>query len=174
MALARKLRHALPFQVAAVCYRVNGHGIEFLLVNTNGGKKWTFPKGSPSSFLSHSQAAAREAMEEAGVDGKIEARHFSLYLHSKGVFWKLPGVTEYVVAAFLMEVKHVGNSCEPERNPTWFKASDAKDILAKGREVKYARELNAVIDKAVDRIRVRHHLEKPPVHPQTDASARPR
>ena len=120
MVLSRKARHALPFQVAAVCYRMNGRGIEFLLVNTNGGNKWTFPKGSPSSLFSHSEAAAREAMEEAGVHGQIEPRHFSLYLHSKGVFWKPPGVTEYVVAAFLMEVERSGNSCEPQRNPTWF------------------------------------------------------
>ena len=172
MVLSRKARHALPFQVAAVCYRVNGRGIEFLLVNTNGGNKWTFPKGSPSSLLSHSQAAAREAMEEAGVDGKIEPRHFSLYLHSKGVFWKPPGVTEYVVAAFLMEVERSGNSCEPLRNPTWFDPSEAKNILAKGREVKYARELHAVIDKAVEQIELQHQLGKSAGRPQSNASAR--
>src|SRR5438876_11916002 len=132
MTLPRKLRHSLPFQVAAVCYRVNGSGVEFLLVNTNRGNKWTFPKGSPDSALSHSEAAAREAMEEAGVRGTIEPRHFSLYLHSKGVFWKPPGITEYVVAAFLLEVEQTGHSCEPQRNPTWFNSADAKDILAKG------------------------------------------
>jgi len=161
MTISRKARHSLPFQVAAVCYRLNSRGIEFLLVNTNGGSKWTFPKGSPSSLLSHSEAAAREALEEAGVRGTIEPRNFSLYLHSKGVFWKPPGVTEYVVAAFLMEVAQAGHSCEPQRNPTWFNASAAKEVLASGREVKYARELRAVIDKAVERIRLQHKHPKP-------------
>ncbi|HZQ69868.1 MAG TPA: NUDIX domain-containing protein [Terriglobales bacterium] len=172
MATLRKARHALPFQVAAVCYRVNGRGVEFLLVNTNGGNKWTFPKGSPVAALSHSQSAEREAMEEAGVRGRIEPRHFSLYLHSKGVFWKPPGVTEYMVAAFLMEVEQTGYSCEPQRNPTWFSPAEAKDVLAKGREVKYARELHAVLEKALQHIRLQVNGASPG-RPRPRTSPRP-
>jgi 8-oxo-dGTP pyrophosphatase MutT (NUDIX family) len=142
---------ALPLQTAAVCYRRNGAGIEFLLVNTNGGRKWTFPKGDPEPNLSHSESAEREAWEEAGVRGKIESRHFHLYIHSKGVFWKPPGVQEYVVKAFLMEVDKLEICPEPMRNPAWYSADEAKKILAKGREVKYAHELQAVIDRALKR-----------------------
>jgi 8-oxo-dGTP pyrophosphatase MutT (NUDIX family) len=149
VASPRLSRFALPLQVAAVCYRREGESIEFLLVNTNGGGKWTFPKGDPEPAMSHSQAAEREAWEEAGVRGHIEPRHFHLYLHSKGVFWKAPGVREFVIKAFLMEVEHNGSSHEPERNPTWFSPDDARKILAKGREVKYAKEMQAVIDRAV-------------------------
>ena len=76
MASARSSRFDLPLQVAAVCYRRQNSHVEFLLVNTNGGRKWTFPKGRPDSRLSHSQAAEREAREEAGVIGVIEPRHF--------------------------------------------------------------------------------------------------
>jgi 8-oxo-dGTP pyrophosphatase MutT (NUDIX family) len=146
-------RHALPLQVAAVCYRWRGSAVEFLLVNTNGGGKWTFPKGAPETSLSHSQAAEREAWEEAGAHGDIEPRHFHLYVHSKGVFWKPPGVQEFVVKAFLMEVAHAGRPQEGMRNPTWFSPEDAKRILAKGREVKYARELQAVVDRALEQVR---------------------
>ena len=114
MGAARIPQHALPLQVAAVCYRRRGPSVEFLLVNTNGGSKWTFPKGDPESSLSHGQAAEREAWEEAGVRGTIESRHFCLYIHSKGVFWKSPGVREYVIKAFLLEVERdrrtAGNS----------------------------------------------------------------
>jgi 8-oxo-dGTP pyrophosphatase MutT (NUDIX family) len=144
--------HALPLQVAAVCFRRCGPDVEFLLVNTNGGGKWTFPKGDPDSSLSHSKAAEREAWEEAGVQGTIEPRHFHLYIHSKGVFWKPPGVREFVIKAFLLEVDHIGQPDEHTRNPTWFGPDDAKKILAKGREVKYARELQAVVDRALDHI----------------------
>src|ERR1039458_5219772 len=79
---------SLPLQVAAICYRRRGTAVEFLLVNTNGGNKWTFPKGSTEPRLSHSQAAEREAAEEAGAIGTIEPRQFHLYIHSKGVFWQ--------------------------------------------------------------------------------------
>jgi len=152
MGIRRLSRSALPLQVAAVCYRWRGPDIEFLLVNTNGGGKWTFPKGAPSNSLSHSQAAAREAWEEAGVHGSIEPRHFSLYLHSKGVFWKPPGVREFVVKAFLMEVEYTVQPLEHMRTPTWFAGEAARRTLAKGREVKYARELQAVVDRAVELI----------------------
>jgi len=142
----------LPLQVAAICYRRHGDTIEFLLVNTNGGNKWTFPKGAPERILSHSQAAEQEALEEAGVKGTIEPRHFHLYLYSKGVFWKPPGVREFVVKAFLMEVAESNLPHEADRNPTWFLPEDAKRILAKGREVKYAREIQAVVDRALEHI----------------------
>jgi len=107
--------------------------------------------------MSHSQAAEQEAWEEAGVRGHIEPRHFHLYLHSKGVFWKPPGVREFVVKAFLLEVEQTESSHEPERNPTWFSPDDARKILAKGREVKYGREMRAVIDRALEHIEAMKH-----------------
>lgn len=154
MSSPRGSRVVLPLQVAAVCYRRRGTVVEFLLVNTNGGGKWTFPKGAPDARLSHSQAAEREAVEEAGAVGMIEPRHFHLYLHSKGVFWQPNGVQEYVVKAFLMEVQQVQPPHEDLRNPTWFTADEARKVLAKGREVKYARELQTVIDRALEHIRL--------------------
>ena len=132
MSLPRVSRFALPLQVAAVCYRrVNSH-VEFLLVHTNGGSKWTFPKGAPEPRLSHSQAAEREAKEEAGAIGIIEPRHFHIYVHSKGVFWQPGGVQEYVVKAFLMEVRQTRRPEEDYRNPTWFDAERARADSGQG------------------------------------------
>ena len=149
---------SLPLQVAAVCYRRRAAAVEFLLVNTNGGNKWTFPKGSPEPRLSHSQAAEREAAEEAGAIGTIEPRHFHLYIHSKGVFWQPGGVQEFVVKAFLMEVHQMRRPEEGNRRPTWLSPEEAKRRLAKGREVKYLRELETVIDRALDRIQFHSEL----------------
>jgi len=153
-----RISKSLPLQVAAVCYRWRGDEVEFLLVNTNGGNKWTFPKGSPDARLSHSQAAEREAVEEAGATGTIEPRHFHLYIHSKGVFWQAGGVQEFVVKAFLMEVQNMRRPDETMRHPSWFSAEEAKRRLAKGREVKYTRELEAVIDRAMERLHFRGAL----------------
>jgi 8-oxo-dGTP pyrophosphatase MutT (NUDIX family) len=153
-----RIAKSLPLQVAAICYRRRGSAVEFLLVNTNGGNKWTFPKGSTDPNLSHSQAAEREAAEEAGALGTIEPRHFHLYLHSKGVFWQASGVQEFVVKAFLMEVRQVRRPDESNRKPTWVTPEEAKRRLAKGREVKYSRELEAVVDRALERIQFRHEL----------------
>jgi 8-oxo-dGTP pyrophosphatase MutT (NUDIX family) len=153
-----RIAKSLPLQVAAICYRRQGTAVEFLLVNTNGGNKWTFPKGSPEARLSHSQAAEREAAEEGGALGTIEPRHFHLYIHSKGLFWEPDGVQEFVVKAFLMEVHEMRRPDEPMRRPTWFSPEEARRRLAKGREVKYANELEAVIDRALERIHFHSEL----------------
>jgi len=153
-----RARKSLPLQVAAICYRRRGSAVEFLLVNTNGGNKWTFPKGSPATNMSHSQAAEREAAEEAGALGTIEPRHFHLYIHSKGVFWQGGGIQEFVVKAFLLEVQETRRPDEMLRNPTWFSAEEAQQRLTKGREVKYAHELRSVIDRALERIHLHESL----------------
>jgi 8-oxo-dGTP pyrophosphatase MutT (NUDIX family) len=155
---ASRISKSLPLQVAAICYRRRGSVVEFLLVNSNGGNKWTFPKGSAEARLSHSQAAEREAAEEAGALGTIEPRHFHLYIHSKGVFWQPSGVQEFVVKAFLMEVHQMRRPDEALRHPTWFGPEESRRRLAKGREVKYAHELEAVIDRALERIQFHNEL----------------
>jgi 8-oxo-dGTP pyrophosphatase MutT (NUDIX family) len=143
---------SLPLQVAAVCYRMDSESPKFLLVNSNGGSKWTFPKGNPDPGRSHRDTAEREALEEAGAKGRAEAHHFHLYIHSKGVFWEPSGVREYVVKAFLLEVEQENRPLESRRNPTWFSPNDAKKMLAKGREVKYKREMETLVDRALERI----------------------
>ena len=140
----------LPLQVAAVCYRKCGSSFEFLLVNTTGGDRWIFPKGATARRLSHSQAAEREALEEAGAVGVIEAQHFHVYLQPKGESRLRNGVEEFVVKAFLLEVSHTQAPHEQNRNPTWFGVEEARSALAKGREAKYAAELHTVIDRAVE------------------------
>src|SRR5258706_7336546 len=73
----RKLRECE--QVAAVCYRVRGTEIEFLLVRTGSGH-WTFPKGGVEPGLTHAQAAALEAFEEAGGARAVVGASFILQL----------------------------------------------------------------------------------------------
>jgi 8-oxo-dGTP pyrophosphatase MutT (NUDIX family) len=142
----------LPLQVAAVCYRRRGTSIEFLLVKTTAGDRWTFPKGATARRLSHRQAAEREALEEAGVVGVIEQEHFHLYLQTKGDSSLRNGVQEFVVKAFLLEVTHTQPPQEAGRNPTWFIADDACTALARGREARYATELGTVVNRAVQRL----------------------
>jgi 8-oxo-dGTP pyrophosphatase MutT (NUDIX family) len=142
----------LPLQVAAVCYRRRDASFEFLLVKTTGGDKWTFPKGATARRLSHSQAAEREALEEAGAVGVIEPQHFHLYLQPKGDSRLRNVVEEFVVKAFMMEVTHTQPPQEANRNPTWFSVDDARRVLKRGREERHAAELRTVIDRAAERL----------------------
>ena len=142
----------LPLQVAAVCYRRRGASFDFLLVKTTSGDRWTFPKGATARRLSHSQAAEREALEEAGAVGVIEPEHFHLYLQPKGDSRLRNVVQEFVVKAFMLEVTHTQPPQEPNRSPTWFSVDDARRALKRGREERHAAELRTVIDRAVERL----------------------
>lgn len=70
-------------QVAALCWRPAGTGMEILLVTSLNSKRWILPKGWAESGHSLAQNAAREAFEEAGVTGRIEARAAGHYHYLK-------------------------------------------------------------------------------------------
>jgi 8-oxo-dGTP pyrophosphatase MutT (NUDIX family) len=142
-------------QVAAVCYRVRGGEIEFLLVQTRGGR-WTFPKGSTEPGLTHAQAAALEAFEEAGVHGRMEEAAFARYVRRKRSSLRAssarPAEKDLVVNAHLCEVTHLESPQEADRHPTWFSAGKAKRRLREGRKPDYGSELARVLSRAVARV----------------------
>ncbi len=138
-------------QVAAVCYRLRGPDIEFLLVQTRGGR-WTFPKGSTESGLTHAQAAALEAFEEAGVHGRIEEVSFARYIRQRGDPRRSTAI-EFSVNAHLCEVRWLEAPQEAKRNPTWFSPEKAKRRLCEDRGQDYGNELARVVDRALARLR---------------------
>jgi 8-oxo-dGTP pyrophosphatase MutT (NUDIX family) len=143
----RRFNSSTPVQVAAVCYRSAGRSIEILLVNTSAGK-WTFPKGRLCPWLSASEAAAREAQEEAGVRGRIQQSSFAYYQDLKRAFGHDNMSREIVVAAYLLEVHSLSEPHETDRNPTWFSPEEARQRLADQRAPKYARELGRIVEAA--------------------------
>ena len=146
LAQLRKVRQCE--QVAAVCFRIGSAGIEFLLVQTRGGR-WTFPKGGAEPGLTHAQAAALEAYEEAGVHGRMEEDSFTWYLrHKRG------GARNAAIAvhAHLCEVLRLAKPQEDGRSPTWFSPDKAKLRLKEDRALEYGLALTRVVDRAVARI----------------------
>lgn len=167
VALLRKLRACQ--QVAAVCYRVRETGIEFLLVRTRGSGRWTFPKGGAEPGLTHAQAAALEAFEEAGVHGRMEESSFTHYLARKRSTTRpaakrsktasgRSSEKDIPVNAHLCEVTRLSTPEESNRNPTWFSAKKAKLRLRDDRSPEEGSELARVVDRAVSRI---HRLSTP-------------
>ena len=134
-------------------------GIEFLLVRTNSGH-WTFPKGKAEPGLTHAQAAALEAFEEAGVHGRIEEASFARYVRRKRGEARdstrsaaKPAEEELAVQAHLCEVSRLEPPQESNRHPTWFSAEKAKRRLQEDRSSDFAAELARVVDRAVTRIK---------------------
>ena len=144
LAQLRKLRECA--QVAAVCYRVRNDKVEFLLVQTGGGR-WTFPKGSAEPGLTHAQAAALEAYEEAGVHGRMQEASFTRYVYMK----RGSSTVKLTVSAHLCEVSRQESPEESDRNPTWFSAAEARRSFRNDHVC--GAELARVVDCAVRRIR---------------------
>jgi 8-oxo-dGTP pyrophosphatase MutT (NUDIX family) len=144
-------------QTAAVCYRVRGEAIEFLLVRTRGGGRWTFPKGCAEPGLTHAQAAALEAFEEAGVHGRIEEASFAKYVRrvrrdSARKSTARSGKQKLAVYAHLCEVSRLSPPKESRRHRTWFSVEDAKQRLRERRKSDDGAEFARVVDRAVERI----------------------
>jgi len=143
-------------QVAAVCYRMGSNGIEFLLVRTRSSGRWTFPKGSAEPGLTHAQAAALEAFEEAGVHGRIEELAFARYIRRKPGDGRKSatgsGEKETAVQAHLCEVSRLSDPQESKRNRTWFSAQDTRQRLRDGRDSREGIAFARVVDRAVARI----------------------
>ena len=145
----RKLR--AREQVAAVCYRIGGGGIQFLLVQTRKGR-WTFPKGGVEPGLTHAQTAALEAFEEAGVHGRMEEESFTRYVRHKRNDLGRSASREIAVHAHLCEVLRLGPPQEAERSPAWFSPEKAKRRLQAARTRDDGAEFVRVVDRAVARI----------------------
>jgi 8-oxo-dGTP pyrophosphatase MutT (NUDIX family) len=145
-------------QVAAVCYRMRGTSIEFLLVRTRGGGRWTFPKGSAEPGLTHAQAAALEAFEEAGVHGRIEEASFARYVRRtrRGSPAKGSREKKLAVNAHLCEVLRLSPPQERKRDRTWFSVEEARQRLRVGRKSSEGTAFVRVVDKAVARIQGEH------------------
>ena len=154
-------------QVTAVCFRLRNSAVEFLLVQTRGGR-WTFPKGNAEPGLTHAQAAALEAFEEAGVHGRMEEASFARYVRRKRRASQRDAMaTDIVFNAHLCEVLWLGPAQESGRNPTWFSPEKTKRRLREDRPSDYAAELSRLVDRALDRIRQsrRRHLLTTPSRP---------
>jgi len=136
-------------QVAAVCYRFVGMELEFLLVQTRGKQRWTFPKGGLEAGMTRAQAAELEAFEEAGVRGRVEEAPFAHYTRQRHGEHEPEKI---FIQAYLCEVQWVGRPQEGHRNPTWFAPEKAKRRLREDRSPESGEEFVRVVDRAVTRI----------------------
>jgi 8-oxo-dGTP pyrophosphatase MutT (NUDIX family) len=70
-------------QVAALCWRRRNENIDILLVTSRETGRWVLPKGWPIAGLSDAEAAASEAFEEAGVQGKLAGGVVGTFYYAK-------------------------------------------------------------------------------------------
>jgi 8-oxo-dGTP pyrophosphatase MutT (NUDIX family) len=76
-------------QVAALPYRIVAGGLEILLITSRDTGRWVIPKGGLMKKHTEAQAAAVEALEEAGLRGTVSKKPIGGYSYDKG-----PGASE--------------------------------------------------------------------------------
>ena len=72
-------------QFGALCYRITDEKIQVLLITSRRTQRWILPKGWPENGMTPGESAANEAMEEAGVTGKLNERPLGVYYYEKTV-----------------------------------------------------------------------------------------
>lgn len=117
-------------QFAALPYRRGTAGeLEILLITSRETQRWIVPKGWPSPGLAPHEAAAREALEEAGVVGRIDQHPLGSYRYQKN----LPDGTSVSceVEVFALEIERQLDTWkeQDERNAQWLEVSMAADTV---------------------------------------------
>lgn len=70
-------------QSAVVPYRVREGRVEILLITSRRSKRWIVPKGIVEADLTPEESASKEAWEEAGVTGEVDAAPLGSYSYAK-------------------------------------------------------------------------------------------
>jgi len=109
-------------QAAAVCCRVTDHGeIEVLLLSSRDTGRWVLPKGFIEKHEPSFKAAQREALEEAGVLGKVRKRPIGRYSYRKD------GARELTVAVHLLRFDRAKDDFreKSQRHSVWVSPIEA-------------------------------------------------
>jgi 8-oxo-dGTP pyrophosphatase MutT (NUDIX family) len=112
-------------QVAVIAVRGSSRRLEVCLIRRKGSKKWRIPKGFIDPGDSPEQAALTEAVEEAGLKGRIIGSRVGIYEYDK---WG----ARLTVAVYLMNVVKEQEEW-PEmhlRTRRWYSLKKAGVLLA--------------------------------------------
>lgn len=100
-------------QSGVIPYRLKNGVLQVMLITSQSGQRWGIPKGIVEPGLSAVESAAKEALEEAGLEGRVDPAPLGSYKHKK---WG--GTCR--VAVFLMAVETVFEDwAESHRRRRW-------------------------------------------------------
>ncbi|HUF09179.1 MAG TPA: NUDIX hydrolase [Rhodothermales bacterium] len=112
-------RTSIYRQSGVIPHRRRDGRIEILLVTSRNGRRWVIPKGIIEPHLSPRRSAEKEALEEAGIKGRVSRKSIGSYTYEK---WS--GTCH--VEVFEMKVERVEAKWQEQvRTRRWFAISDA-------------------------------------------------
>lgn len=112
-------------QVAALPWRRGADGIEILLVTSRETRRWVTPKGGRMPGKTDAEAAAEEALEEAGVEGAVGHEPLGTFRYLKVLKRRAPRWCVVAVHALEVRVEHPDWHEQAERERAWMSAEQA-------------------------------------------------
>jgi 8-oxo-dGTP pyrophosphatase MutT (NUDIX family) len=116
-------------QVACLPWR-RRRRLEVLLITSRETRRWVIPKGWPIAGLGASGSAAREAFEEAGIEGRLSRSAIGSFSYDKRRADGTVKPTEVEVFALEVAVQHEDWPEHDERQCRWFPVSEAAAAVA--------------------------------------------
>jgi 8-oxo-dGTP pyrophosphatase MutT (NUDIX family) len=117
-------------QSAAVAWRRAPSGeVEVLLITSRETRRWVIPKGWPIKGLSSALTAAREAFEEAGVEGRPSKSKLGVFHYDKRL---ASGRLQHVrvsVYALKVETEHATWPEAGQREKLWISPAEAAELV---------------------------------------------
>lgn len=116
-------------QVAALPVRPGPNGPEIMLITSRESRRWIVPKGWPMKGRKDHEAAAREALEEAGLEGRIHKHPIGAYTYAKRT---ADAVEPCRVMVYRLDVEGERRSFRElgQRERRWFPAAEAAFLVA--------------------------------------------
>ncbi len=121
---------AVRTQYGAICWRSAETGIDVLLISSRETGRWIIPKGWPIKGISAAAAAAHEAWEEAGVEGKLCETCLGVFSYDK--IMPEDQSIPCAVSTFGLRVEKLSRRYpeQRQRRRKWFAASEAAGLVA--------------------------------------------
>ena len=110
-------------QSAVIPFRVKNGRFEILLITSSKKKKWIIPKGIIEQNMTPQESALKEALEEAGVSGKVSEKMFGEYSYKK---W---GDTCNVKVYLMKVTKELEKWMEDYRKRKWVSINEAVKLF---------------------------------------------
>lgn len=117
-------------QYAALPYVIVDGRVLVLLVTSRDTGRWVIPKGWPKKRKPPDALAAREALEEAGVTGEVEARPIGVYHYQKRLHFLSRVHCEVAVFALRVEAQRIDWREKAERRQCWVSLDEAAALVA--------------------------------------------
>jgi 8-oxo-dGTP pyrophosphatase MutT (NUDIX family) len=135
----RSLKGGPGRQYAALPFRYL-HNLEILLISSRETRRWVIPKGWPMKGRKPYATAAREALEEAGVVGRIAKRSVGSYQYVKRLKNGAPLLCTVDVYPMMVKRQRDRWREQDQRTIQWFPAEEAATAVEEP-------ELQALIDE---------------------------